>query len=141
MGDLEKRRLHFQNRIDMTGAMFRAGVGILAGTDTPALFNYPGFSLHEELQLLVRSGLTPLQALQVATLNAARFLGKEAEFGTVQTGKVADLVLLDANPLENISNTQRIHAVVLNGKLLPAEALHKLLRDAETAARNYKPHL
>src|SRR6185436_10165753 len=77
----------------------------LAGTDKGAFFAFPGFSLHDELQELVNAGLTPLEALQAATLNPAEFLHKEKELGTVEKGKIADLVLLDANPLENIHNT------------------------------------
>nr|MBA3890204.1 amidohydrolase family protein [Gemmatimonadaceae bacterium] len=95
-------------------------------------FVYAGASLHEELALLVASGLTPLQALQAATLNPARYLSATDSLGTVAPGKLADLVLLDANPLEDIRNTQRIHAVVLNGRLLARAAL---LQAAQAAIR------
>ena len=139
IGDLEQRRKRFQKRLEITGAMQRAGVGILAGTDSHGVFNYPGFSLHEELELLVQAGLTSTQALQAATLNPAKFLGKEKELGTVERGKAADLVLLEANPLVNISNTQRINAVVVNGRYLPKETLRKLLAEAEAVANRVKP--
>jgi imidazolonepropionase-like amidohydrolase len=123
------------------GAMHRAGVGILAGTDTPGPFTFPGSSLHEELALFVdRAGLTPLQALRTATLDAARYLEATDSLGTVAEGKLADLVLLDADPLEDICNTQRIHAVVLNGRLLDQAALDAVLAAVEEAAsRNGAP--
>ena len=106
----------FQKEVELVGAMSRAGVGILAGTDVSNPFCFPGFSLHDELALLVQAGLTPMQALQAATLNAARFMGREADLGTVQKGRIADLVLLDANPLDDISNTRKINAVVFGGR-------------------------
>ena len=84
--------------------------------------------------MLVEAGLTPLEALQAATLNPAHFLGKDQEFGTVEEGKRADLVLLDANPLEAISNTHKIAAVVVNGRLLDRAALDALLAQAEATA-------
>ena len=116
--------------------MRRAGVKIMVETDAnggfPSLI--PGISLHEELRLFVEAGFTPMEALQAVTLNPARFLGKEKELGTIERGKLADLVLLDANPLEDIRNTQKINAVVLNGRLLDRKALDKLLAQAEAAA-------
>ena len=114
--------------------MNRAGVNLLAGTDLAARGLYPGFSLHEELTLLVEAGLTPLEALQAATRNPARML-KLNELGTIESGKIADLVLLDADPLADIRNTQRIQAVVVNGKLLDRRALDALLAEAEAAAQ------
>ncbi len=113
--------------------MQRAGVGILAGTDTGFgnFYTIPGFSLHDELELLTSAGLTPLQS---ATLNPARFLGMEKTLGTIEKGKIADLVLLDANPLEDIRNTRRINAVVANVRYLPREELDRLLANVETAA-------
>jgi len=113
--------------------MNRAGVTLLAGTDT-AGNRIPGFLLHEELAALVDAGLTPLQALQAATLNPVRILRKENDLGSVQVGKLADLVLLDANPLEDIHNTQRINAVVTGGKLLRRGDLDSLLRTGEDMA-------
>ena len=111
----------------MVGDMNRAGVRILAGTDTPNPGTYPGFTLHRELELLVQAGLTPLQALQTATRNAAEFLRASDSLGTVAPGKVADLVLLDANPLEAIGNTQRIAGVMLRGTYRNRAALDGLL--------------
>lgn len=98
---------------------------LLAGTDSP--FNIPGFTLHEELELLVQAGLTPLEALQTATLNPAKFMNREKDLGTVEAGKLADLLLLKANPLENISNTTKIEAVILDGKYLNQESIKLLL--------------
>ena len=94
-----------------------AGVPFLAGTDTPAGVGVlPGTSLHHELERFVAAGFTPLEALQTATRNPAIFFLKLADFGTVAEGKVADLVLLDANPLDDIRNTRKIAAVVANGR-------------------------
>src|SRR5215831_7612007 len=90
-----------------------AGVPFLAGTDTPAGVDViPGPSLHRELERFVAAGFTPAQALRTATLNPAEFLGRRADFGTVEKGRIADLVLLDANPLDDIRHTRRIAAVV-----------------------------
>ena len=126
----------FQRRLEIVGAMQRAGVGILAGTDTGFgnPFTFPGLSLHEELSLLVQSGLTPMQALQAATRNAARFLKLQNSLGTIEQGKIADLVLLDADPLDDITNTRRISAVVANGRYLSEFELKKMLADVEAAA-------
>src|SRR6516165_6038160 len=133
-GDFSLARNEFQRDLEVVGQMQRSGVGILAGTDTLNPFCFPGFSLHDELGLLVRAGLTPMEALQAATLNPARFLNREKDFGTVEKGKMADLVLLEASPLEDISNTQKINAVVLNGHLLDRPTLDKMLTDVEAAA-------
>jgi len=132
---LPVRRKFVQMELDMTRAMVAAGVPFMAGTDTAAgVHVFPGFSLHEELALFVQAGLTPLQALQAATRNPAEFLGRLGELGTVEPGKLADLVLLDANPLEDIANTRRIRAVVLAGRYLDRAALDRLLEGAAAAA-------
>jgi imidazolonepropionase-like amidohydrolase len=111
------------------------GVKLLAGSDMPQAFVYPGFSLHDELALLVRSGLTPLAALRAATYNPAEYLGALDSLGTVSEGKLADLVLLDADPLADISNTRRISAVIANGRLFDAAARAALLTHVETALK------
>ena len=111
----------------------RSGVTLMAGTDIAGP-RVPGFSLHDEQALLVEAGLTPLQALQAATLTPARFLGKADDLGTVESGKLADLVLLEASPLDDLRNTQRITAVVVGGKLLRRGDLEALLRKAERMA-------
>src|SRR5580658_8023318 len=132
---LPVRKKFFQMELDMTLAMFRAGEPFLAGTDTAAgVHIFPGFSLHQELALFVQAGLTPMQALQTATLNPARFMGRTADLGTVEKGKVADLVLLDANPLEDIANTQKIRGVVLAGRYFDRPALDRMLKGVERAA-------
>jgi len=115
--------------------MQRAGITLLAGSDIGAPLLVPGFSLHDELKLLVeRAGLTPLQALQAATLSPARVMGLQDSLGSVETGRVADLLLLDANPLETIDNSRRIHAVVTNGRLLTRTDLDQMLAQAAAAA-------
>ena len=116
--------------------MHEASVRMMAGSDIGGPLVFPGFSLHEELELLVKDiGLTPMQALQSATRNPAEFFGMGDSLGTVEKGKIADLVLLDADPLEKISNTQKINAVIAGGKLIPKSELQKMLDAAETAAR------
>jgi len=90
--------------------------------------------LHDVLALLVIAGLTPLEALRAATLNPAEFFGLDQKLGTIEQGKIADLVLLDANPLVDIRNTQRINAVVANGRFFDRKALDKMLGEAAGAA-------
>ncbi len=129
------RKKVFRKYLDVVMAMRQAGVALLAGTDTPNPYCFPGFSLHDELALLVRAGLTPMEALQTATRNPARYLGRSKELGTVEAGKIADLVLLEANPLDDIGNTRRIAAVVIGGKLLPEAALREMLEKVAAANR------
>jgi imidazolonepropionase-like amidohydrolase len=121
---------------DRTRDLKEAGVKLLAGTDMPQAFVYPGFSLHQELELLVRSGLTPLEALRSATYNPAEFLGALDSLGTVAQGKVADLLLLDANPLADIRNTRRIAVVIANGRVFDPAARDQLLKDVENALKH-----
>ena len=131
---LPVRQKFVQMELDMTLAMYRAGVPFMAGTDTAAgVHVFPGWSLHQELELFVKAGLTPLQALQTATLNPARFLGRD-DMGSVDRGKIADLVLLQANPLDKIDNTRRIDAVVLNGRYLSHAELARIRKGIEDAA-------
>ena len=122
---LASRRLEVSWKIVKT--LHAAGVRVLAGTDAPMPLVYPGFALHKELELLVEAGLTPADALRAATIWPAEFLGLGGSSGSVTVGKRADLVLLDADPLHEISNTQRIHAVLLNGRLLQRAELDALL--------------
>ncbi len=124
----------FEKHLEIVGRMRRTGVEFLAGTDTPNPYCFPGFSLHDELALLVRAGLSPMEALQAATRNPAKYLGLLDSLGTLEQGKIADLVLLEANPLADITNTQKINAVVVNGKLLDKAALQELLAKIEAAA-------
>jgi len=114
--------------------MHRYGMGILAGTDTPAPYVIAGFALHEELELLVRAGLTPMEALQAATRNPAEYSGDIKDKGTIERGKLADLILLEADPLRDIRNTTRINAVIYGGRLLTRTDLDKILEQVESAA-------
>ncbi|MBZ5507767.1 MAG: amidohydrolase family protein [Acidobacteriia bacterium] len=122
------RRQFVQKELDVVAAMRKAGVQFMAGTDTAAAVAVlPGSSLHTELEYFVEAGFTPAESLRTATLNPAIFMGEEADYGAVAAGKVADLVLLDANPLEDIRNTRKVAAVVLNGRLLDREELDSML--------------
>ena len=110
-------RAMFAKRLAQVAAMQRAGVHVLAGTDAPLRNSPPGFGLHQELELLVAGGMSPFDVLSAATLEPARFLGMLDSAGTVAPGKLADLVLLDANPLADIRNTRRIRVVIANGRI------------------------
>jgi hypothetical protein len=111
----------------LVGHMRNAGVGLLAGTDTGDPYVVPGFSLHDELALLVEAGLSPLEALSTATLQPARYFNIESTHGTVQRGRIANLVLLDADPSTDIRNTRRIHSVIHHGRVLDRKCLDTLL--------------
>jgi hypothetical protein len=124
----ESRRLAYEHHSRLVKEMQRAGVKMLAGTDG----SFFGTSFHEELGEFVKAGLTPMEALQVATKNAAEYYGTIKTSGTIEKGKVADLVLLDANPLESIENTKRIAAVVANGRLLDRGELDRMLALVES---------
>jgi imidazolonepropionase-like amidohydrolase len=117
----------FRKRMALVGTMHHAGVGVLPGTDMPLRNSPPGFGLHEELALLVQGGLTPFEALRAATLEPARYFGMLDSLGSVVAGKVADLVLLNANPLDDIHNTRKVEAVVANGRFYDAPSLAALL--------------
>jgi imidazolonepropionase-like amidohydrolase len=133
---LTLRQEYFAENLQMVGAMHRAGVPFMAGTDTaPGIYIMPGFSLHDELANFVEAGFTPMESLQTATSNPARFLGMEASLGSVETGKVADMVLLSANPLEDIRNTRKISMVIANGQFLDRAALNQLLMHVVEAAK------
>jgi Amidohydrolase family len=128
-------RAAYQEELAITREYHRDSVSILGGTDAGGPpFVIPGFDLHTELAALVDAGFTPLQALQSVTLDAAQFLGRADEFGTIANGKAADLVLLDANPLDDIHNTQKIRAVVVQGQYLDRAALDALLAHAKDSA-------
>jgi hypothetical protein len=107
------------------------GVRFLAGTDITIPYTYPGFSLHDELKLFVDAGMTPMQALETATTNPALLLGLSKTWGKIEPGYVANLVLLNANPLIDIQNTRKIDGVVVNGKLLDRTRLDRLLTEAK----------
>lgn len=139
--EIEKEKLlailksNRQKSLDIVGAMNRAGVELLAGTDHGMPYSIVGFSLHDELALFVQAGLSPLDALRTATYNPAKFFGMLESMGTIEQGKVADLVLLEANPLENIRNTKMIAAVVIGGKILRKAELQDILAQVEAAAK------
>jgi imidazolonepropionase-like amidohydrolase len=114
--------------------MHAAGVPFGAGTDTPIFLSVPGFSLHSELEFLVQAGLSPLEALEAATVRPAEYFSLQHEMGTIDVGRVADLVLLDRNPLENIANTRSVAAVVTKGRFMTTSDLAALL-EAGTATQ------
>jgi len=123
----------YRKGLELTGAAHRAGVRILAGTD----YIVPGADLHRELVNLVSAGLTPAEALRTATVNPATYFGLEGEYGGIAEGKVADLLLLDGNPLQDIRNTQRIRAVVFNGNVYDRGALDELDAVVRVRARSW----
>lgn len=126
-GSLADRRAEFAKFLQLTGKLYRAGVPILAGTDAPEPQVTPGFSLHEELELLVESGLPPAAALQAATWNNAAALRQTANLGSIAPGKLADIVLLDADPLADIRHARRIAHIVRGGQLCsPANLLQQV---------------
>ncbi len=123
----------YHKGLELTGAAHRAGVGVLAGTD----YLVAGVDLHRELGELVKAGLSPAEALRAATVSPARYYGLERDYGGIVPGKVADLVLLEGNPLHDIRNTQRIRAVVFNGNLYDREALGALRALVRRRARSW----
>lgn len=134
----EASRKKFQFQLSLMGDLHKAGVKIIAGTDYPNPYCYPGFSLHDELGLMVKGGMPAAAALRTATYNPALFMGKEKTLGQVAVNQLANLVLLDANPLEDISNTKKINAVFLRGKYLNQEALEDLLQLAKEISAKVK---
>ncbi len=134
--DRKKGEEVFEAKLALVGRMHRAGAGILVGTDANGLAAsvVPGFSVHDELALLVKAGLSPLAALQAATIQPARFMGTAADFGSIDDTKRADLVLLDDDPTRDISNTRKISAVVVNGRYLDRQALDSLLGQVKQVA-------
>ncbi|MGH7711962.1 MAG: amidohydrolase family protein, partial [Gemmatimonadaceae bacterium] len=110
-------RALFDKRVAVVAALYRAGVHIMPGTDAPLRNSPPGFGLHHELAYFVQAGLSPFEALRTATLEPARFFGMLDSLGTIEPGKLADLVLLAANPLDDIRNAARTVAVIANGSL------------------------
>jgi imidazolonepropionase-like amidohydrolase len=136
---LALRKDYFARNLQIVGAMHRAGVPFLAGTDTaPGIYIMPGFSLHDELANFVEAGFTPMESLQTATSNPAKFLRTQASSGSVESGKIADLVMLAANPLDDIRNTRKINLVIAHGRLFDRATLDKILIEVESAAKRQK---
>ena len=129
--DAEIVRAAIEVRRKLILALHEAGAGLLLGSDAPQVFNVPGFAIHRELEYVVAAGLTPYEALRTGTVNPAEFFGQQRVFGTVEPGKEADLVLLDANPLADIGNASRIHGVMLRGRWLGREDLDAILEKFE----------
>ena len=123
----EQRQEFIALRRRFIKSLHDAGVVFLLGSDAPQLWNVPGFSAHRELGSLVAAGLTPYQALRTGTVNVAKFLGEEGRSGVVRTGARADLILLDANPLQDIANSLRINGVVVNGRWVGPTERERLL--------------
>ncbi len=121
--DTAARAIELRRRLILE--LHRAGAGLLLGSDAPQVFNVPGFSIHRELEALVEAGLSPYEALRTGTAAVAEFLGSNT--GIVAPGRAADLILLDANPLEDVRDSRRIHGVMLRGRWLSAVALEAML--------------
>jgi imidazolonepropionase-like amidohydrolase len=136
--DPEGRKRRFEGELALVAEMHRAGVKILAGSDTPNPYVFPGSGLHDELELLVRAGFTPLEALRSSTMRAAEYLGEPDRAGNVAPGMRADLVLIGGDPLESITNCRRIEAVVLGGRLLLKSDLDSILRQAQVRAHTLR---
>jgi len=132
--DFDREKKYYNISKKLVAALFAAGIPMLAGTDVGNPYTFPGFSLHDELALRVESGVSPLAALQSATLNPARFMDAADKYGSVSKGKVADLVLLDGDPLADIHNTTKIVEVFLGGKEFDRLALKKMLETTANSA-------
>ncbi|WP_316821667.1 amidohydrolase family protein [Pedobacter gandavensis] len=130
---IEFRHLLFEKTVKTLPLLQKAGVKIMAGTDAGYLnsYTYPGIGLHKELELMVKYGLTPLQALQASVINSPSYFNKK-EYGSLQKGKKADILLLDENPLQNISATQKIYAVVAKGTVLDRTILDHMLESVKS---------
>jgi hypothetical protein len=123
--------------LTLTGRAHQRGVKVLAGTDALDSYAFYGSGLHDELEELVKAGLSPAEALQTATLNPARFFGVDADYGSISVGKKADLVVLAANPLQDIQHTRRIEVVLFDGRLYDRSHLDRLIQSVENAASSW----
>lgn len=131
----------YQLALKHVGQAHEAGVKIMTGTDVGDTYIFPGFSVHDELVELVRAGLSPAEALRSATIGPATFAGKDDDYGTIATGKTADLILLDANPLDNVRHTRQISGLFFSGQFFDRSALDKLLGFAEQQAGSVHANL
>lgn len=134
--DLANMQTFWSIGLKITNALHRKGARLLIGTDTPNPLTVPGYSVHEELQQFVLAGLTPFDAIAAGTRNAAEFLGQSADSGTIQIGKKADLVLVDANPLADVRNTTRRAGVMLRGKWFTAQQLNRQLDEKASSSQS-----
>jgi imidazolonepropionase-like amidohydrolase len=125
-------RARYLFELSLIGKMNEKGVKFLAGTDFPNPYVFPGFSLHDELSLMVKGGMPANDALRSATINAAIFMNKNNDFGSVEVGKIASLILLNKNPLENIDNIKKIETVIVRGKVYNRKALDLMLAKAKS---------
>jgi imidazolonepropionase-like amidohydrolase len=133
---LKSVQMTMEVRRKLIKALHAGGAGLLLGSDAPQIYNVPGFSIHRELETLVAAGLTPYQALETGTRNVAVFFGTLASTGTIEVGKRADLILLDADPLKDVRNTTRRAGVMLAGKWLPQAAIETRLEAIAKAMGN-----
>jgi hypothetical protein len=129
------RKRIFDEQLEILRILHDGGAKFLAGTDLSNPYLYPGFSLYDELAYFTKNGFSNLEALQTATINPARFLDATDSLGTIAPGKLADLVVLDANPLTDIANVARVHAVVANGVLIDASRRQQILKSAVSMAK------
>jgi imidazolonepropionase-like amidohydrolase len=132
----ESARRTIAMRRKLIKALHAAGAGLLLGSDAPQIYNVPGFSTHRELESLVAAGLTPYQALETGTRNIAKYFGTEREMGTVEQGKRADLILLEADPLADIRNTTKRAGVMMRGRWLPQAEIERRLAAVAKAVGN-----
>jgi imidazolonepropionase-like amidohydrolase len=132
----ESARRTIEMRRRLIKALHAAGAGLLLGSDAPQIYNVPGFSTHRELESLVASGLTPFQALETGTRNVATYFGTERETGTIEKGKRADLILLEADPLADIRNTTRRSGVMVRGRWLSQAEIERRLAEVAKAVGN-----
>jgi hypothetical protein len=137
--DFENDKRVFARHLELVGEMHRSGVSLMSGTDTVDPYIFPGSSVHDEMELFVQAGLTPMEALQTATWNPARYLGMTDSLGSVAAGMIADLVFLDVDPLEDIRNVRQIWAVVLDGEVLDKETIDNILSASRELAASGTP--
>ena len=128
-------RVRYLFELSLIGKMNEKGVKFIAGTDFPNPYVFPGFSLHDELSLMVKGGMPTIDALKTATINPAIFMNKENDFGSVEVGKIASLLLLNKNPLENIENTKTIETVIVRGIVYNRKALDLMLEQSKSNGR------
>ncbi|HSF52904.1 MAG TPA: amidohydrolase family protein, partial [Algoriphagus sp.] len=127
----KNRKLQFEASARLLPLVQKSGMKIMAGTDAGYLntYDYPGFAIHRELALMVKYGLTPLEALQASMINGPAYFGMENQYGSIESGKKASMVLLNKNPLENIENTLSIESVIVEGKYFSRSELDQMLSE------------